>query len=135
MVRLSFSAGRKSFTLEKAGNIVLIKETNHKGVSSLDLPLDAAEWMVSKFKLLTRLGNFKGKLGSKAFTGLDLILTVKENDGGFFISILAFFKGPRKGSVAVYCPKNRNRSKTGGWESFLSALQAVLGEKRGAPLA
>ncbi|KAL5709283.1 transketolase [Ranunculus cassubicifolius] len=78
--------------------------------------------------MLVTTGRILGRDGSKSFDNLDLVLTGKENDRDYFLSILALHKGDRSGATTIYRPRgNSLRSKIVSHQTLRRSRLNVLG--------
>lgn len=127
-MRKGFAIERKFFTIEKLREQVTIQEKGGGFVIRIDLPLEAAKWLMWKLDGLLAEEIHLGFIGSKSFTEQDMVLTVKANKAGRFLSILCFHRNRYKGRTTIIFPL---KSDNGGGRVFLNALRYCLKESTG----
>lgn len=87
------------------------------------MPLDVGFWLLSKLASTQKSEANLGMLGSRSFQSIDLIVNLKANRAGRFISILGFIKNGAKGRTTICCLLNENQNST---SRFYENLKIVL---------
>lgn len=128
MNRRTFSVEKKSFSVECAKDYVEIGERGKAVQISVGVELPLVKWLIRKLKFLLESDRRLGHVGSQKGIKMDLTLTVKQNKGGKFLSLLCFSDCFNNGVKCLYIPHGRDSV---GWKCFLSALQWVLNIKPG----
>lgn len=81
---------RKSFTVAFIKDKVEISEKSRSVQVSVSVEEALVRWLIEKLKSLRSAEPKQGHLGSRKGKDLDVILNVKKNIGGFFLSLLGF---------------------------------------------
>lgn len=126
MKRREFRVERKSFRIDRVREWVSISEMHRGFAVKMDLPVVVARWLLGKLKSLNFQDLRLGNIGSRSFTELDFILSLKRNREGYFISLLCFRKEGAKGRSVIYYPLRNERY---GGEELIRALQYCLEEE------
>lgn len=76
-------------------------------------------WLISKIYLLLKDEKRLGFVGSRKGKNMDLMLNLKRNKGGIFLSMLCYSSSSTKNPKCLYFPKGSNAS---GWNALVEAL-------------
>lgn len=108
MVKLALKIERKHIFIEKVREGIKIEEKSNGIVARIDLPADVLVWLVEKFMSLLLLQCENYTSGSKSFMEIDLVVIVKSNSAGWFISTLCYQKRGAKRRNIICAPFRRN---------------------------
>lgn len=118
-----FRVERKLFSISRAREWVRIIEKCGGFSTILDLTVEAVKWIVWKLNCLDWDKLKLSKFGSKSFREFDIVLSIKANRAGRFLSILCFHKTGARGRSVICCPLVLDSSKN---FTLLEELRASL---------
>lgn len=95
---------RKTFILAMVKDWLRIEERGRGWASSVDLPRAAVVWLSGKLKSLTTARLKAATAGSRSFSEFDLVLTVKTNKVGWYLSILCLHRLGDRGRNIICVP-------------------------------
>lgn len=78
---------KKSFSVTCTKDKVDICEKSKAVQVSVGIELDIVKWMIMKLKCLGEVEPTQGHVGSRR-KDMDVIMSIKKNKGGFFISLV-----------------------------------------------
>lgn len=123
-----FRIERKNFEVVFNKDFVGITERSKAGLVSAQVEADLARWLRSKLKGLVWADEVEprvGVLGSRRGKEMDIVINVKRNKAGFYISILCLNSKLSRGFTCIRIPQGKNCQ---GWILFQKALDWVLSE-------
>lgn len=119
MARQSFRVDQENFTVDFSKSQIQITERSRAVEVSINVDEKLAKWLVKKLKSLA-VGEFRlGFLGSFKGENSDLMLNLRKNKGGLYLSMLWFSTSCSRGFKNICVPQGR---LTEGWKGLLSAL-------------
>lgn len=91
--------------------------------SSLELTVEASRWLLEKLNDLLGKDVRYGFMGSKSFHDIDLVINIKANRAGHFISLFGFQKKGAKGRAMICYPMVEKLEVR---DNLISALSSCL---------
>lgn len=122
-MRKSFTIERKVFFVEKVRDWVVVEERGKGSSFKVNLNTLAAEWLFGQLKGLRNHALSCRSVGSKAFADIHLVLSIKSNKAGWFLSVLCFRKFGNRSRSSICIPLDNVGS---GLEKFVEALAICL---------
>lgn len=85
----------------------------------------AGRWLLDKLVSLQVSESKLGLLDSKNFQNIDLILSLKANKAGRFVSVLGFHKTGVKGRTIICCPLKLDGNELDFYENLRMCLEGT----------
>lgn len=127
-LKRSLKIEKKIFWFDLSRGLMQIKEKSKSTEISTEVELQLIKWLIDKLEEANSIERRVGFLGSKRGSASNLMISIRSNKGGEFLSVLWFSASCTRGFKMLCIPKGRGK---GGWMPFRQTLLDVLMYKEG----